>query len=41
MNKENYLQIVFKLIFAVRVSPQIIAENDIDIQRNAFHRDWN
>ena len=41
MNKGNYLLIVFKLIFAVRESPQIIAENDINIQRNAFNRDWN
>ena len=31
MNKGNYLLIVFKLIFAVRESPQIIAEIDIDI----------
>ena len=41
MNKGNNLLIVFKLIFAVRESPQIIAENDINIQRNAFHRIWN
>ena len=31
MNKGNYLLIAFKLIFAVRESPQIIAENDINI----------
>ena len=31
MNKGNYLLILFELIFAVRESPQIIAEIDIDI----------
>ena len=31
MNQGNNLLIVFELIFAVRESPQIIAEIDIDI----------